>query len=150
MARVFTSSVLNAPIAQVWARIRDFNALPTWNPNVSESEIEDGRPGDAVGCVRNFVLQDGGRLRERLLAFSDLEHACTYSILDSPMPLSNYVASLRLLPISDGERTYAEWSAEFDCNEGDQESLVASIGNDVFLASFQNLERQMSAEGAVR
>ncbi|MBW2632340.1 MAG: hypothetical protein JRC90_11410 [Deltaproteobacteria bacterium] len=28
MAKIFRSSVINAPIDEVWARIRDFNALP--------------------------------------------------------------------------------------------------------------------------
>ena len=42
MARVFTSSVISAPIDRVWEHIRDFNALPRWNPNVTESTIEDG------------------------------------------------------------------------------------------------------------
>jgi len=32
MAKIFRSSVINAPIDEVWARIRDFNALPDWHP----------------------------------------------------------------------------------------------------------------------
>jgi hypothetical protein len=31
------------------------------------------------------------------------------------MPLTNYVATLRLTPITDQERTFIEWSADFDC-----------------------------------
>jgi len=140
MTKVFTSSVISAPIDAVWERIRDFNGLPSWNPLVVSSRIEDGRPSDSVGCVRNFVLADGGRLREQLLAFSDLEHLCTYSILESPMPVENYVATLRLLPISDREATYAEWTAEFDCPQAEAAELVRKIGEDVFQASFDSLE----------
>ena len=143
MARVFTSSVLSAPIAHVWTIVRDFNGLPLWNPKVVRSEIEGGLASDAVGCVRNFMLADGGKLREKLLAFSDLDHLCTYSILESPMPLTNYVATLRLLPITDGGRTYAEWTATFDCKAAVRDELVASIGKDVFLASFHELEAQV-------
>jgi uncharacterized membrane protein len=40
MARAHASSVINAPIDEVWARIRDFNALPDWHPGVAKSEIE--------------------------------------------------------------------------------------------------------------
>ncbi len=60
MARSFASSVINAPIEQVWARIRDFNGLPNWSAGVARSEIEDGEPADQVGCVRKFALKDGG------------------------------------------------------------------------------------------
>ena len=32
MARVFVSSVIDAPAAKVWERVRDFNGLPRWHP----------------------------------------------------------------------------------------------------------------------
>ncbi len=139
MAKVFTSSVISAPIEKVWARIRDFNALPSFVPLVKSSTIEGGLPSDRVGCVRNFTTQDGDRLRERLLALSDRDHSCTYNILESHMPVRGYVATLRLLPITDGNRTYAEWTAEFDCPPEAEQDLVHSIGQEVFQAAFDRL-----------
>lgn len=140
MTRVFTSAVIPAPIDAVWRKIRDFNALPDWNPAVADSRIEDDLASDAVGCVRNFHLQDGGHLREQLLGFSDIDHSCTYSILESPMPVENYRATLRLLPITDGDRTYAEWTAEFTCPASEEFDLVESIGQGVFQGSFDSLK----------
>jgi len=64
---------------------------------------------------QNFVLKDGGLLRERLLALSDYDLSCSYEILESPMAVENYVATLSLTPITDGNLTLAEWQAEFDC-----------------------------------
>ena len=101
MARVYVSSVINAPAAKVWARVRDFNGLPSWHPGIAESRIENGEPADKVGCIRDFALRNGDRLREKLLGLSDFDMFCTYSILDSPMPLTNYVATLRLTPVTD-------------------------------------------------
>ena len=101
MARVYVSSVIAAPAAKVWARVRDFNGLPNWHPRIAESRIENGEPADKVGCIRAFSLRSGDRLREQLLGLSDYDMFCTYSILDSPMPLTNYVATLRLTPITD-------------------------------------------------
>lgn len=140
MTKVFTSSVIDAPADQVWARIRDFNGLPSWNPKVVESHIEAGLPGDAVGCVRNFTLADGGQLREQLLELSDPMRSCTYSILESPMPVEGYVATLRCLPVTDGARTYVEWTAEFDCPADEEAGLIEGIGLDVFQASFDSLK----------
>ena len=91
--RIYTSSVIDAPAGKVWAVIRDFNALPAWHPLIAESRIEDGLSPDQVGCVRNFRLVDGGELREQLLTLSDRDYQCTYSILDSPMPLMKPVTS---------------------------------------------------------
>ena len=144
MANVFVSSVLDAPVDRVWARIRDFNALPRWHPRIAESQIEDGLPADKIGCVRNFRLQNGDRIRERLLGLSDHDLFCTYTILESPMPLENYVATIRLTPISDGDRTFIEWTAEFDCAPEVEEELVTGIGRDVFQGGFDSLKRHFS------
>ena len=141
MVRVYVSSVIDATIARVWAHIRDFNALPRWVPVVVDSRIEGGLPADQVGCIRNFNLNDGGNLREQLLALSDHDHSFTYSILASPMGVENYVAVLKLTRITDGDRTFAEWWAEFDCAPGREQELEDDIGNNVFQAAFDNLKK---------
>lgn len=144
MPRVYVSTVIDAPVARVWDRIRDFNALPRWVPAVRDSRIENGEPPDRIGCVRDFHLQNGDHLREKLLGLSDYDFFCTYSILKSPMPLTDYVATIRLTPVTDGDRTFAEWTAEFDCAEAEAEGLVTGIGRDVFQAGFNSLKRQMA------
>ncbi len=141
MARVYVSSVVAAPAARVCARVRDFNGLPTWHPAIAESRIENGEPSDKVGCIRAFALRNGDRLREQLLGLSDYDMFCTYSILDSPMPLTNYVATLRLTPVTDSDRTFIEWSADFDCAPEREAELVASIGGNVFQGGFDALKR---------
>ena len=147
MPQVFISSVIDAPVAAVWAVIRDFNGLPSWTPFVAESRIEGNGPADQIGCIRAFRLKEGGRIREKLLALSDYEFSQTYSILESPMGVENYVATLRLLPIIDGGRTYAEWSAEFDCPPAREAELVGQIGRTVFLAGLQALGARFTWHG---
>ncbi|MCY3829104.1 MAG: SRPBCC family protein [Rhodospirillaceae bacterium] len=145
MARVYISSVIGAPADRIWQTVRDFNALPDWVPAVRESRIEGGQPSDQVGCVRAFRLEDGGFLRERLLALSDYDYSVTYSILESPMGVENYIATLKLAPITDGGRTFAEWTAEFDCDPAAEAELVANIGNNVFQAAFDALKVRFGA-----
>jgi hypothetical protein len=144
MARIYVSSVIDAPVAKVWERVRDFNALPRWHPAIRDSRIENGEPSDRIGCIRDFHLQNGDRIREKLLGLSDYDYFCTYSILESPMPLENYIATLRLTPVTDGDRTFAEWTAEFDCAEAEAEGLVTGIGTNVFQAGFNALKRQVA------
>lgn len=141
MPRVYVSSVVDAPADRVWAVVRDFNALPRWVPAVAESRIEQNLPADRVGCIRAFTLRDGGRIREQLLALSDYEYSVTYSILESPMGVSEYVATLRLFPVTDGGRTFAEWVAEFDCPPERAAGLTRQIGQDVFQAGLHELAR---------
>jgi hypothetical protein len=141
MPRVFVSSVIDAPAARVWERVRDFNGLPRWHPRIRESRIENGEPPDKVGCVRDFNLQNGDRIRERLLGLSDYDMFCTYTILESPMPITGYIATLRLTPVSDGNRTFIEWTAEFECDDGVADELATGIGTNVFQAGFEALKR---------
>ncbi|MCW6509412.1 SRPBCC family protein [Lichenifustis flavocetrariae] len=141
MARVFISTVISAPTAKVWERVRDFNGMPKWHPGIRESRIENGAPSDQIGCVRDFRLQNGDRIREKLLGLSDYDFFCTYTILESPMPLTDYIATLRLTPITDGDRTFVEWTAEFACAPEVEEGLVTGIGTNVFQGGFDSLKR---------
>jgi hypothetical protein len=141
MSKVLVSSVINAPIEKVWLKVRDFNGLPDWHPAIVESHIENGNSSDQVGCIRNFNTKDGGNIREQLLTLSDVEHFYTYSILESPMSVENYVATLQLQPITDGNRTYAQWTAEFDCSPDEEESLINLIGSAVFKTGLESLKK---------
>lgn len=141
MARVYISSIINAPAAKVWERVRDFNGLPKWHPRIRDSRIEDALPSDKVGCIRNFHLQNGDGLREQLLGLSDYDMFYTYSILESPMPLTDYISTLRLTPVTDGDRCFAEWSAEFSCDADKEADLVNGVGTNVFQGGFDALKR---------
>ena len=145
MIQVYTSSVIDATADEVWSRIRDFNALPIWHPSIADSRIENNQPSDRIGCVRYFHLREGGLIRERLLALSDYDFTCSYSILESPMGVENYVATLKLTPITDGGRCFAEWSAEFDCAPSRESELSQLIGQGVFQVGFDALKRYFSS-----
>ncbi|MEM7599262.1 MAG: SRPBCC family protein [Pseudomonadota bacterium] len=145
MASVDVSSVIGADVDRVWAVVRDFNAMPNWHPLIDRSRIEEGAPSDQVGCVRNFYLTDGGNIREKLLSQSDREHSFWYSILDSPMPLTNYVAGLELQRITDGNRTFARWRATFNCAPEDEPGLTEMISMDVFQGAFDALNARFGA-----
>ena len=143
MIRVYVSSVIDAGADTVWSRIRDFNAMPQWHPVIADSRIENGEASDRVGCIRHFHTRDGDTIRERLLALSDYDYECSYEILESGMGVENYIATLKLTPVTDGNRCFAEWSAEFDCAAERERELVAAIGDGVFQAGFDALKRQL-------
>jgi Polyketide cyclase / dehydrase and lipid transport len=141
LIRIYVSSIVDASADTVWSRIRDFNSLPQWHSVIADSRIENSEPSDRVGCIRHMHTRDGGMIRERLLALSDYDYSCVYEILESPMGVDNYVATLKLTPVTDGQRCFAEWSAEFDCAEGRERELAELIGNSVFQGGFDALKR---------
>ncbi len=143
MVQVYVSSVIGANAETVWSRIRDFNGLAQWHPLIADSRIENGQASDRVGCIRHFHTKDGGMIREKLLALSDYDFSCVYEILESPMGVSGYVATLKLTPVTDGNRCFAEWSAEFDCEPGREAELTRNIGEGVFQVGFDALKRTL-------
>ncbi|ESX90858.1 SRPBCC family protein [Mesorhizobium sp. M0830] len=145
MVRVVRSTIVSAPIEAVWDVVRDFNGHDRWHPIVVESHIERGLYSDRVGCVRNFRLANGTEMREKLLTLSDLEWALSYCLLDTPLPIFNYVAHVRLLPVTDGHHTFWEWLGRFDAPTGRETELASMIGNDIYQAGFDAVRSQLEA-----
>lgn len=139
MAKVFASAVLDAPIDRVWSIVRDFNGFKDWFPAVTSSEIEDGKSSDSVGCVRSFYMQDGSHVREQLTSLSDQDHSLSYQFLKPAFPVENYVAWIRLLPITSSGKTFAEWGATFDEAPEDAGKYQSIVANDVFAYGWECL-----------
>ncbi|MDJ0934041.1 MAG: SRPBCC family protein [Kiloniellales bacterium] len=147
MVTVRRSTVIDAPIAAVWQVLRDFNGHDRWHPAVDRSRVEDGRRSDQVGAVRDFVLTGGERLRERLLALSDREHSFRYCIVESEVPLLNYVAEVTLKPVTDGDRTFWSWSSRFETPAGRERELAALVAEGVYEAGFAAIRDRVESRG---
>ena len=143
MPRIVKSTIVEAPCDAVWAVLRDFNGHDQWHPAVATSLIERGQSGDKVGCVRKFRLADGAELREQLLALSDLEQSFSYCLLDTPVPLFNYVAHVRLLPVTDGNRTFWHWECRFTTLAGQEERLARMVGEEIYQAGFDAVRARL-------
>jgi hypothetical protein len=143
MVRVVRSTVLEAPVEAVWEILRDFNGHDRWHPAVADSEIERGSGPDRVGCVRRFHLADGSELRERLLTLSDADMAFTYCLLDTPIPLLNYVAHLRLAPVTDEDWTFWHWESRFDTPPGREAELSETVGAGIYQGGFDAIRAHM-------
>ena len=127
MAKAYYSTVFEQTAADVWKIVRDFNNYPIWVGGAGESEIENGRSGDSVGAVRN-VLYQGRRIRQRLVAQSDVARSQTYEFCGEPtLPLTDYQATLRITPVVDGDRAFVEWWATFDCEPARRDELTGML-----------------------
>jgi Polyketide cyclase / dehydrase and lipid transport len=127
MAKAYYSTVFEQPASDVWKIIRDFNNYPVWVGGAGESQIEEGKSGDTVGAVRN-VLYRGRRIRQRLLAQSDMERSQSYEFCEAPtLPMTGFRATLRVTPIVDGNGAFVEWWANFDCDASRRDELVETL-----------------------
>jgi hypothetical protein len=139
MASVYVSSVIPAPLAAVWSVIRDFNGLPDWHPAVVESFIEQDQNAATVGCIRRFKQRSGAVIRERLDALDDRLHIQCYSIIQAPLPATDYQGRIQLARISEDDTTFATWEATFNCAATDKVALVADLSA-LFLEGFVALK----------
>lgn len=129
MPRVYYSTVIEHTAGEVWNLIRDFGRYD-WAPDVRDASMEDGKAGDAVGGVRSFVYGDE-RMRQRLLAHSDIDRAYSFELCD-PSPMRSYRSTLRVTPVVDGDRAFVEWWATFDCADNDEVPLTTWLMQDGF------------------
>ena len=146
MPKVDKSTIINAPAEAVWAILRDFNGHDRWHPPVDVSQIEKGYASDKVGCVRNFRLKDGGQLREQLLSLWDLEMAYSYCLLDTPIPLINYVSHVSLAPVTDGDLTFWRWSCSFMAPPGEEHELARMVGEDIYQTGFEAIREMIGQD----
>ena len=143
---VYISDVIDAPIEKVWGIMRDFNDMPSYHPGIHKSIIEGEGPSDQVGCVRRLTLGEGF-VRERLLCIDDGNYAFTYEIIEGTLPVRGYVAGVRLHRVTYGNRTFAEWWADFEVVGVDRDAMVEHIGNNVFAAGFQAIAAKVGKTG---
>jgi hypothetical protein len=146
MVKVVKSTVLPAPVEAVWEVLRDFNGHDRWHPIVKDSMVEKGWTSDRVGCVRKFHLQDGSELRELLLTLSDADMAFSYCLLDTPVPLLNYVAHVRLSPVTDGDMTFWHWESRFDTPPGREKELQQMVAENVYQGGMDAVRAHMGLE----
>jgi len=89
---------------------------------VTESHIDDNLAGTTIGSVRDFTIGEV-HTRQRLLAHSDGEkyfsyQSCGPTTIDeagTTRTMLDYVGTLRLRTIMEGDRCFAEWSSMYNC-----------------------------------
>ncbi len=105
MAKVQRSKAFDVTADDMWERVGDFHRLQTWLQGIEKEEkIDDG-------SKRRLTMRGGMQVVEQLL--DQAERQYTYSIAEGPLPITNYVSTLRVRPA--GEKAcVVEWEAEFD------------------------------------
>lgn len=107
MASTLATIEVPATAARVWQLIGGFHTLPDWLPYIPVSTSSEG------GRVRSLENEDGGIIIERLEAFNQSARSYSYSILQAPFPVTNYVATLSVHEIPGTETARVEWSGTF-------------------------------------
>ncbi len=126
-----------APPADAWAAISDFCSIKDWHPVIAECEQfeQDGK------TMRTLTTGDGGQLLEELNDLDAAGTSMTYSIIESPLPIADYVSTIAVAQAGDGATI--TWSSTFNAaGVTDQEALELMTG--IYRAGLDALMAQLS------
>ena len=117
MARASATRSVEAPAAEVWARIGGFHRLHEWHP-----AIADVQPGPEP-ALRNVTMANGHELTERLVDEGPLSY--TYAMERDNPGMRNYRSTIGVR--EDGPSAcVVDWTGEFEVVEGSEADLVAA------------------------
>ena len=102
--------------------------------------LQDAAPRPQRAATRiPFVVPIACRA---LLTIEDIEGHHVRTLLDGPVEVSDHIATLRLFPVTEGNRCFLEWHAEFECPESKTADLPETVGESMFQAGFDALKKR--------
>ncbi len=113
---------VNGTPAQVWAAIGPFCAIKDWHPAIGAC-TEDGK----TPPTRTLVTKDGkGTFIEEQTARNDGEHSYSYAIKTSPLPLTGYGSTLKVVAKGSDQSTIT-WTSSFKPNAGQDTAADTAV-----------------------
>ena len=114
----YTATSTAAPEA-VWEKIGDFCGIALWHPAVEKCVLSDD------GKMRTLSLKGGGTIVETLVSRDDIAHNYTYEIVSSPLPVSDYVSTIKVLP--EGAGSSIVWTSNYKATGASDADAKATI-----------------------
>ncbi len=120
--KVSKSADIPAPPAKVWEVIGGFCAISKWHPAIEKCELST-KGGKQF---RTLSLKGGGTILEEQLSHDDGKMNYSYSILESPLPVADYEATIAVTPAGSGSKV--TWWSTFKAKGAEDAKAEATIG----------------------
>lgn len=108
----------------VWQLMGGFDSLPDWLPFIPKSVVTEG------GRVRTLTTADGGTVIERLEVFDNRQRSYSYSIIQAPFPIVDYLSTISVHTTADNNIARVEWTGSFTpvgVSDAEAEALFSGI-----------------------
>ncbi len=92
MGETTVNAEFQASADTVWKLLVDYGGIGDWGPGIESCEVE----GEGIGCVRAIGMPGGIVVKERLESLDDGARTLSYSIVEGPMPVENYLATIKV------------------------------------------------------
>jgi ribosome-associated toxin RatA of RatAB toxin-antitoxin module len=128
------AAVIEIPVSadQVWQLVGGFNSLPDWLPLITKSELGEG------GRLRHLQTADGGVVVERLQTFDNVARTYSYTIEQSPFPVSAYLSTLQVEALTESSAKVT-WSGVFTPAAGTTDAAVEALFAGVYKGGVEAL-----------
>jgi Polyketide cyclase / dehydrase and lipid transport len=123
---------IKAAPATVWAKIGDWCAIKAWHPAIANCEAS--KKGGSN--FRTLTLKDGGKIVEKMTKTSKTSYS--YDIIDGPLPVKNYSATLAAKADSLGS-TDLVWTANFQ-PKGKTDAEAAAVIKGIFVDGLKSVK----------
>ncbi|OAQ39805.1 hypothetical protein A5893_09520 [Pedobacter psychrophilus] len=129
-AEVENSIVFNADAQSVWIYLSDLSNLKNLVPSTIKESVTNG---NGKGSTVSLTLVNGGKIVEKVSFFNNKRKKINYVMIETPLPIQNYLASFLVDDIGD-KRVRVTFKAVFE---------VQSKNRKFRLDAFQNLQLEL-------
>ena len=137
-----------APVDKVWSTVKDFDSLNKWHPGFARDEIVKG-DNNKPGAVRKLTIKDGPSFTEELLSFDPVKHVYRYRIIESPLPVRDYVSHISVKPGPNGG-SHVTWTGTFKRKsnsdnppEAENDTAATKLITGVYEGGLANLKQML-------
>jgi hypothetical protein len=122
----------------LWAQFGGWCAIAEWHPVVKA--CEESKEGDVE--YRTLTLQDGGKIKEKLLDRSGASYR--YEIVESPLPVKNYEAQFTVTPDDDDlDEVNIVWAATYDAADGKEDAEARKTIDGIFKDGLDSIKAKL-------
>ena len=126
--------------ADLWKRFGGWCSIKDWHPAIAN--CEESKEGETT--FRTLTLKDGGKIKEKLL--EQKANFYKYEIIESPLPVKDYMAQFALTPDDDDEdEINFAWSAVFEPADGKDPKEARGVIDGIFKAGLDNIKTMANA-----
>lgn len=128
--KVSNNIEIKSSLNEVWTTLSNLENLDKLVPEiVSKTETL----GNGKGAIVTLTLKSNGlKVVERVTKLDNKRHIIVYEMLETPMPIAGYKATIKITPLIN-KSFKIDFSSVFKVQEKDKAAMLATINN------FQNI-----------
>lgn len=136
----YNSTVINAPVEQVWEKLRNFHDMSWASAVIQNCDAVGSKGGSDIGAQR--ILN--GVFHETLKTLDDDAMSLSYSIDDGPEAVSKnnvkgYIGKVQVFPVTDANASFVLWTSSWESSGGG----VAEFCNPIYRALLSALKQNL-------